>query len=427
MNRKSIKKGISVLLGTVVEYYDYSLYGFCPLILAKHFLPTSDPIVALITTYGVYAIGSLSKPLGALIFGWIGDNLGRKASLNITLLGIAAPTTLIGLLPGYAYIGFLASLVLVICRFLQGIFVAGEYDGAALYIIEHSQNRGQNFSSALIRFTGVIGLLLGSTMVMICTSSYFPEWFWRVPFLLSFPLGLLSIYLRRTLVETPEFLRHLENRNPIRIPFIHVLKKGWKDILTIILLCGTFGGTYHIGIIFFNSFLPMALPNYSFSMDWVNPTVILVFGLSMLISGLIADKKGTSVVIRWGLLIACLSGIGMGYSLMKASVAGVIVFHYLLAIGIAPFNSLAHALMYQLFSVNSRYRCISIGHTIGSMALSGTAPILCGALWKVSNLAYAPFLYLTALLILGSIATTLCEKRRRKLAAIQAPALAMAA
>jgi MHS family proline/betaine transporter-like MFS transporter len=421
------KKSFPVLLGTIVEYYDYSLYGFCPLILAAAFLPSTDPSVALIATYGVFAIGSLSKPLGSLIFGWIGDNFGRKAALNVTITGIALPTFIIGCMPTYEQIGFLASIALIGCRFLQGVFVAGEYDGAALYIIEHAQVKQKALGSALVRTTGVLGLLIGSLMVAFFTQGRFPSWMWRVPFILSLPLGLITLYLRRKMTETPEFLNFLDKKQSPKKPFSMVLKEHWREIMLVILLCGAFGGTYQISVIFLKSFFPLIMPQTQLDAQWLNPLVIFMFGLSMPIAGVIADRYGIAQVIRKCILLAMVACALMIFGFIQNSITTIMVAQIFLVIGLGPFNALSHALVYSFFNVNHRYRCLSAGHTIGSMVLSGTAPMLCGIFWKVTTISYAPILYTMVLLTLGYIMTMIGGRWQKAIEAVPQPELRLVA
>ena len=201
------KKGlIGALLGTVVEYYDYGLYGFAAEAIRQNFFPHSDPLMGLMWSYGVYAAGYLAKPLGAYLFGLIGDNLGRRYSLLLTICGMALPTALIGLTPSFAAIGLWAPIIVVCCRFVQGIFAGAEYDGAVLFIMEHIPKEQKSLGSALTRATGVTGLIFANLMVYLFVDPSNPlNIMWRVPFLLSLPLAFLTLYFRRYMQETPEF------------------------------------------------------------------------------------------------------------------------------------------------------------------------------------------------------------------------------
>ena len=195
--RKEKKKIIGAFLGTVVEYYDYSLYGFSASIIALKFFPELEKIQSLMYVFGIYAISYISKPLGSLIFSFIGDFYGRLISLRITIIGIAIPTFTIGILPDFNSIGVTAAYILIICRFMQGFFLGGEYDGAAIYVIEHLGKKYHYTASAITRASGVIGLLLGIAVTNLFNSSLFPNWAWRIPFILSLPLAVLTIYCRK--------------------------------------------------------------------------------------------------------------------------------------------------------------------------------------------------------------------------------------
>lgn len=419
----SFRKIVGVLLGTVVEYYDYSLYGFCPLILAQHFLPLSDPAVKMVAAFGVYAAGYFSKPLGSFVFGWIGDQLGRKAALHITILGIAFPTTVIGLLPSYQQMGWVVAMILVACRFLQGVFVAGEYDGAALYVMEHAGWKKSALSASLVRATGVLGLLLGSLMVAVCTyaDQHYPG-LWRLPFLMSFPLALVTFWLRRTLVETPEFKNFLKQKDQVGksstqkpTALRDLLKSAWQPILWVFLLCGTMGGTYQLSLVFFKTYLPLVFPALASWEDWLHPWVLLTFGGAMPLFGLWASRSETTRVMKRGIEVAFLGACCLGLALQWQIVWLAFFAQFVLAIGLAPFNSLSHALAYSLFPVETRYRGLSLGHTFGSLVFSGTAPSLGALLWKELKQPVAPVCYLLVLLCLGYGVISRLEQQKKEM------------
>ena len=219
--KKRKKKITGAFLGTIVEYYDYSLYGFSAGILADKFFPGVDKISSLMYVFAIYALSYLAKPVGSLFFSHIGDLYGRRISLRITMIGIALPTLMIGLLPTYHSIGVLSTHVLIICRFFQGFFTAGEYDGAAIYAIEHLGKKYHYTASAVTRSTGVAGLLLGIASTNFFNSSVFPEWGWRIPFLLSVPLAFLVMYFRKFLEETPDFTESKEQKMEF-LSLIHI-------------------------------------------------------------------------------------------------------------------------------------------------------------------------------------------------------------
>ena len=169
------KKVTGAFLGTIVEYYDYSLYGFSAGIIAEKFFPGVDKVSSLMYVFAIYSLSYLAKPLGSIFFSRIGDKYGRRFSLRITMIGIAIPTLIIGILPEYNSIGVITTQILVLCRFFQGFFVAGEYDGTAIYVIEHIGGKHHYTASALTRSAGVAGLLLGIATTNLFNSSVFAQ------------------------------------------------------------------------------------------------------------------------------------------------------------------------------------------------------------------------------------------------------------
>ena len=392
MKQKSRSKIIGAFLGTIVEYYDYSLYGFSASIIASKFFPHSDRITGLINVFAVYAIAYLSKPIGSLIFGYIGDHYGRKVALSTTIIGIVVPTLFIGLLPEYSIIGSWASFILVVCRFMQGIFIAGEYDGAAIYVIEHLGDKFQCTASSITRCTGVIGLLLGIGATNFFNAHIFPDWGWRIPFLLSLPFALIALYYRQKFDETPEFNDSKEEA--LKVKGISILiKEQWSTIILVIFLAGGFGATYQISIIFMKQYLPIVLPQTTFIISTFSVLLVVCFGISMPISGLIADRTNPIKVIQFslfGTIIACLLlSIAIRYEMINLSLLACLM----LATFVAPFNALAHGIIIKAFPVRMRYRGISLGHTIGSMLMSGPANYICLVFMQLLDFNLFPILY----------------------------------
>jgi MHS family proline/betaine transporter-like MFS transporter len=413
MQSKNNHKIIGAFLGTIIEYYDYSLYAFSASIIAAKFFGESNNIDSLIKVFGIYAFAYLSKPIGSLIFGYLGDYYGRKITLSITIVGIAIPTMVIGILPSYSSIGSWSTFILVICRFMQGLFVAGEYDGAAIYVIEHFGEERNATASTITRCTGVVGLLLGIFTTNFCNSHIFPEWGWRIPFLLSVPLALVSLYYRRKLDETPEFKKKHCKNLPV-INSIDLIKKQWKTILQIILFAGGFGVTYQIPIIFMKQYLPILLPQTTLIMSTFSIILVLCFGISMVIAGVIADRISRLLVIRlslYGAILSCiLLAVASKYQMINLALGACV----LLSVFVAPFNGMAHGIIIKAFPVDERYRSISFGHTIGSMLMSGTANYVCLICMKMLGFDLFPIMYLIAFAVLVYFMALCFEKRSTK-------------
>lgn len=406
------KKVAGAFLGTIVEYYDCSLYGFSASILAEKFFPNAEIKMGLMYVFGIYASSYFAKPLGSLVFGHIGDLYGRILALRITMIGIAIPTCIIGLLPEYESIGWISILILIVCKFLQGFFVSGEYDGAAIYVMEHLGKKYHYTASAITRATGVLGLLLGIASTSFFNSSIFPEWCWRIPFLLAAPLGIVTIYYRKFLEETPDFLEsNKENIQPDRL--VSFIKKRWISIFMVILLSGGFGATYQISIIFMKSYLPIVVPDSQGVMTSFSVLIVLVFGLMMPISGILADKFGKSLVIKISFILSLLSSFLLSAAIHYQLVNLALVSSILLAMSVAPFNCLAHGVMVSAFKTKEKYRGVSLGHTTGSMIMSGTAAYVCLFFINRFDFKLFPLFYVAFFAAMAYFAVKLFDNKQK--------------
>ena len=192
MKIASMRRFFPILLGTIFEYYDVALYGFLAIPFSKLFFGALDPSVSLLETYGILALASLAKPLGALFFSHLGDKYGRKTALSYNLIGVGIPTLLIAVLPGYDVLGFWAPFCLLIFRTFQNFFLGGEFDGASLYIFEHTSPKRKCFTSSLLFLCFSLGTFLASSVVTFTLQEGMPSWSWRFAFLGG---GILSLII----------------------------------------------------------------------------------------------------------------------------------------------------------------------------------------------------------------------------------------
>jgi len=411
-SKTSKRKVAGAFLGTVVEYYDYSLYGFSAGILAEKFFPESDKLSSLMYVFAIYALSYLAKPLGSLVFSHIGDLYGRKMSLRITMLGIVIPTLMIGLLPGYNTIGMISAQILILCRFFQGFFTAGEYDGAAIYVIEHLGKKNHFAASAITRSTGVAGLLLGIASTNFFNSSIFPDWGWRIPFILSVPLAMLAMYFRKFLEETPDFIES-KQQNIEFTGIWNFIKKRFPSLLLVVFLAGGFGATYQVSIIFMKQYLPIIIPYTSSIITTFSVLMVLVFGLVMPIAGFLADRFGSMIIIRYSTIMTLISCGLFFVSIQHNLVNLALISCILLAASVAPFNALAHGVIVNAFRANERYRGVSLGHTTGSLLMSGTANFVCLYCMKNFNWTLFPIIYIAFFAIIVYITTAIFSRKER--------------
>jgi MHS family proline/betaine transporter-like MFS transporter len=394
----SVEKPIFLIsvFGTVLEYFEYAIYGFLAPILALHFFPSDDPTTSLLKTFGVFALGSLAKPLGALIFGQLGDTKGRRISLRYSMIGISVPTFIVGIVPGYEVLGWKAAFILVLCRLFQGMFVAGESDGVRIYIFEHFGQKRPCFTNAFVVCSTYIGIALAS---LVATFIPTEGEAWRLVFLGCSFFGVITFILRQFLVETPPFLAYQKNHTS-PIPLKQALSTNWGTFIRTVIIFGMIGGSYHFYMVFLSTYLSKVLgliptANASLYGFWLTSAYVLTLPLA----GWAAD--------RWGLARVAKIGGGISLALVALDtlmmVKGLAFFSLplLITIGIAFFALPGCTFLIQHCDVGIRFRCQSLGHAVGSMLFSGTTPAICLFLWHYTGLIYSPFLYMLMLVVMG--------------------------
>src|SRR5579863_7567559 len=227
-NPSTLRKVIvSCMIGNALEWYDFALYGYFATILSNQFFPSQDPIASLMATFGVFAAGFIMRPLGGILFGHIGDKKGRKEALLCSIYLMTIPTALIGLLPTYDQVGWLAPALLTLIRLLQGLSMGGEFTGSMIFIVEHTNSQKRGFSGSWAPFSLLLGVLIGSAVATLISMALSPEdlhsWGWRIPFILSIFGGVVGSYMRRTLTDPEKFEQMKENHHLSSVPIMEVL------------------------------------------------------------------------------------------------------------------------------------------------------------------------------------------------------------
>jgi len=326
MTREEKKVIFASSLGTVFEWYDFYLYGSLAAIIGKQFFAALDPTAAFIASLMAFAAGFLVRPFGALVFGRLGDMIGRKYTFLVTILIMGMSTFIVGVLPTYASIGIAAPIILVGLRLLQGLALGGEYGGAATYVAEHAPHGRRGNYTSWIQTTATLGLFL-SLVVIIGVKQFFGdaafnEWGWRVPFLLSIVLLGISVWIRLSLNESPAFKKMKEEGKTSKAPLSESFGQ-WKNLkIVIIALLGLTAGqgvVWYTGQFYALFFLTAQLK--------VEPTTAqLMIGASLLIGtpffivfGTLSDKIGRKPIIMAGCLIAALTFFPLFGALTKAA------------------------------------------------------------------------------------------------------------
>jgi MHS family proline/betaine transporter-like MFS transporter len=388
----------SASLGTVLEWYDFSIYAYLAAIFADLFFPSSHASMALIMSYSVFAIGYIARPVGALLFGHFGDTQGRKKALSMTILLMAITTFGIGLLPTYAVLGLGAPLLLVLFRLLQGIAVGGEAFGSACFIIESIPSQKNGFFSALIWASSVMGMLLASFVVFI-TFFYFQGALlysigWRLPFLIAALSGIIGYYIRSKTTETYAF-QCLARDNRIEKFPLKTICRGYKALVAKLM------GLYllsalitYLVFVFMPVYFSDMLGHARVNANAVNTVMLLLLIGLDLFFGALSDKLGRKPLMltaAWGFVIL---SYPLYYFISQGNVIELIFAQALLTLLAAGFQGPLMALTIELIPIRIRYTLGSLGYNLAYSIFGGTAPLMVLFLiTKTSNLA-APGLYL---------------------------------
>ncbi len=304
-------------LGTLIEWYDFYIFGSLATVLANQFFPKTNPTAALLSTLATFAAGFIVRPFGALVFGRLGDLIGRKHTFLLTLVIMGGSTFAIGLVPSYESIGFAAPILVLLLRLLQGLALGGEYGGAATYVAEHAPPNRRGFYTSWIQTTATLGLFVSLGVILITRHSLdsnaaisvakFNDWGWRIPFLVSILLVVVSVYIRLKMQESPLFAKlkteGKTSTNPLKESF------GHKTNLKMVLLA-LFGATMGQGVVWYTGqFYAQSFLENICKVDFDQSRIILIWGIVFatpffVVFGHWSDKIGRKWVMITGMLLA---------------------------------------------------------------------------------------------------------------------------
>ncbi|MDQ4213111.1 MFS transporter [Microbacterium sp. ASV81] len=416
-------------LGTLLEYFDYASYSYFATTIAMVFFPSEDRTVALLSTFAVFALSFLVRPIGALVWGSLGDRVGRKAILATTIIIMSGSTFLIGFIPAYTVIGVAAPILLLLLRMTQSFSASGEYAGAGTFIAEYAPARRRGLLTSVVTVASAAGFLVASLMATVfyatMSTAFIQSWGWRIPFLIAGPIGLLGLWLRNRLEDTPQF-RHVQelekerrdldararaamSRHTRRAEAIRSI----PAMIRMLLVMALNAGAYYLLLSYTPTFL-IEQAHMSEADSNLVVTIALVVYLALIpIAAIFSDRIGR----KRTLLISSIAFIVLSYPIMSLFAAGGVVLATAVLIVSLIFFAMNDAVFpsffTEMFGTRSRYLGFALPFNVGALLFGGVAPYI--GTWLISKTGNpsSPAFFLILVAVLSLIGLLMSKETAR--------------
>ena len=399
-------------VGTMIEGYDFSMYGYMAVIIAPLFFPSDNQVSSLLLTLSVFAAAYAARPLGGLVFGYIGDRISRRTALLTTLLMMGLASAAIGVLPTALAVGPIASVALVLLRLIQGFSVGGEVAGAATLVSEAAPAGRRGRYGALNPFGATLGFALASAVAglvsFLTTEEQMHAWGWRIPFLVALPLAAVCLALRRSLVDDAA----ASEKPAMKSPVVAVFTTWKKQLAQAAGISLAVNGTAYFGLTYLSIHLIQQLGYPKTSVYWTTTVVVALSAFLMLATGRLGDRIGLPALAGVGLAgyfvvtFAAMTIMGQG-SLLLAGLAFLLIMVNTSFLQVAGYSMIP-----ELFGQAVRYTGTALGWNIGVVIAGGTAPVLCVWLVDRTGNSLSPALFVMGLSLIGGLAAWSIHRSR---------------
>ena len=417
VRKQELRRAVrGTFVGNVMEWYDVGVFGYLIVTLGPVFLPDADRATQVIFMLGTFASTYLFRPLGGLFFGWLGDKIGRKRVLFLTLTLVAVATFLIGLLPSHAAIGSLAAVLLVALKILQGFSAGGEFTGALTFITESAPDKKRGFYAAFLDGGSYLGFVLGAAIVtamqVMFGQAAMEEGLWRVPFLIAGPLGLVAVYLRMRVEESPHFAalaaeQAATGQAAIRVNPLRVFAANWRPMLLVILLVAAANTAGYAFTSYMPTYLSTVLEHDAVQGNLFSLPLMLLMACLMPFVGMLSDRVGRKPVLTaaavWIVLLSFPAFMLIGSDAPLAIISGLA----LIGIPVALYMGTLASTYPALFPTASRNTSLGVSYNISIALFGGTAPLVIDTLVRATGNPAAAAFYLMGMSVIGLIAIRL--------------------
>ncbi|MFD6516441.1 MFS transporter [Rhodococcus sp. NPDC060176] len=421
----SVKRAVkATMLGNAMEWFDFGVYAYLATTIGKVFFPDASGSAQLLSTFAIFAAAFIVRPLGGLFFGPLGDRIGRKKVLATTIILMAGSTFAIGLIPSYESIGIAAPILLVLLRLLQGFSTGGEYGGASTFVAEYAPDKRRGFFASFLEFGTLAGYVAAAGIVTIIQTVVSAEdllqWGWRIPFLIAGPLGLIGLYLRLRLEETPAFqmMEQAEERSLADESTGKKLRETLVDNWRPLVLCIVLVATYNIAHYGLLSYMPTYLTN-TLGYDESHGLVLMIIVMIVMMMGIsyvgkFSDRVGRKPLLLSGFigffLLSLPAYLLIGVGNYVTVFLGLAILGGLLLLFVGVFPSVLPA----LFPTGIRYGGLAIGYNLAVSIFGGTTPLVLTALESATGSNLVAPMYMMIAAVIGGIAVLLIPETARK-------------
>ncbi|HEY7596693.1 MAG TPA: MFS transporter [Actinophytocola sp.] len=414
----TLRKAIAAsAIGNMTEWFDYGVYAYTATYIGEAFFPSDNPTASTLGSLLVFAVSFLIRPLGGIVWGPLGDRLGRQRVLATTILLMAGATVCVGLLPGYATLGILAPILLIVLRMIQGFSTGGEYGGAATFMAEYAPDRKRGKYGSFLEFGTLAGFTLGAALALIAEaavgSDNMAAWGWRLPFLVAAPLGIIGLYLRSKLEDTPVFRECAAEGKIDERASAHFkdLLRYWKPLLLLMGLVVTLNIVNYTLL----AYMPTYLENEIGLSSKASLILIIIGQLAMMVllpfSGAWSDRVGRKTLWWISLIGLFVMAIPM-FQLMTQGFVGAVIAFAVLGLLYVPQLSTISATFPAMFPTHVRYAGFAIAYNISTSLFGGTAPAVNQGLINASGDQLFPAYYMMAACVVGAIALLFVPETR---------------
>jgi MHS family proline/betaine transporter-like MFS transporter len=420
VDRPVLRKALGgTIVGNTMEWYDVGVFGYLITTMGPVFLPEADPTVQTLFLLGTFAATFIARPMGGVFFGWLGDKLGRQKVLAMTLMLMAASTFVVGILPGYAQLGIWAAVLLVLTKLVQGFSTGGEYAGATTFVSEHAPDKNRGFLASFLDMGSYLGFALGAALVSILQvtlgQAAMEEWGWRLPFLLAGPLGLIAIYFRMKIEESPAFQASLDAQEAaLKDPaFVEddSIPKGplaiftnyWRGILLAMILVAAANTVGYALTSYMPTYLTSTMGYDELHGTLLTIPILVIMACCIPLTGRLSDKIGRRPVLWMGSISAVVFAIPAFLLIGAGSVWTTLAGLALIALPVTFYVANLASALPALFPTASRYGAMGIAYNFAVAIFGGTTPFIIAALIAATGNDMMPAYYLMLTSFIGGI------------------------